>query len=98
MRAVLERLAELRFHRNPLEAVLRFLPQDTRSGKMDVDKDYQIDLIAYDQQENPISYSNFDLAGWRRDLRRELPLCLAHGQEKGRELGAFLLEMSRTAP
>ena len=86
MDVVLERLAELRFHRNPLEFVLRLLPESTRSMKVDPEKDYRIYVYAYDQRENPILYLNFDITEWRRDLRRELPLCLVHGQEKGREL------------
>ena len=97
MDVVLERLAELRFHRNPLEVVLRFFPESTRSVKIDLEKDYRIYLYAYDQRENPILYLNFDITDWHRDLRRELPLYLVQGQEKGRELGAFLLDLSRTA-
>lgn len=96
MDVVLERLAELRFHRNPLEVVLRLFPESTRSVKIDLEKDYRIYLYAYDQRENPILYLNFDITDWHRDLRRELPLYLVQGQEKGRELGAFLLELSRT--
>lgn len=95
MGVVLERLAELRFHRNPLEFVLRLLPESTRSMKVDPEKDYRIYVYAYDQRENPILYLNFDITDWHRDLRRELPLYLVHGQEKGRELGAFLLEMAQ---
>lgn len=95
MDVVLERLAELRFHRNPLEFVLRLLPESTRSMKVDPEKDYRIYVYAYDQRENPILYLNFDITDWHRDLRRELPLYLVHGQEKGRELGAFLLEMAQ---
>lgn len=83
---VLERLAELRLHRNPLEIVLRILPESTRSMKIDPERDYRIYIYAYGRRENPILYLNFDITEWRRDLRRELPLCLVHGQEKGREL------------
>ena len=95
MDIVLERFAELRFHRNPLEVILRFLPQGARSRKVEVEKDYQIFLFAYDQRKNPVLYLNFYITDWHRDLRRELPLYLVHGQEKGRELGAFLLEMAQ---
>ena len=35
MDAVLERLAELRFHRNPLEVVLPFLPWNLRTSKVE---------------------------------------------------------------
>ena len=97
MDSVLERFAELRFHRNPLEVVLRFFPQGARSRTVEVEKDYQIYLFAYDQRENPILYLNFYITDWHRNFRRELPLYLAQGQEKGRELGAFLLELSRSA-
>ena len=95
MDIVLERFAELRFHRNPLEVILRFLPQGARSRKVEVEKDYQIHLFAYDQRKNPVLYLNFYITDWHRGLRRELPLYLVHGQEKGRELGAFLLEMTQ---
>ena len=95
MDIVLKRFAELRFHRNPLEVVLRFLPQGARSRKVEVEKDYQIHLFAYDQRENPVLYLNFIINDWHRGLQRELPLYLVHGQEKGRELGAFLLEMTQ---
>ena len=97
MDIVLEQLAELRFQRNPLEFVLRLLPESARSMKVDPEKDYRIYVYAYDWRENPILYLNFDITDWHRDLRRELPLYLVQGQEKGRELGAFLLELSRTA-
>ena len=97
MDIVLEQLAELRFHRNPLEFVLRLLPESARSMKVDPEKDYRIYVYAYDRRENPILYLNFDITDWRRDLRRELPLYLVHGQVKGRELEAFLLEMSQNS-
>lgn len=95
MDIVLERFAELRFHRNPLEVILRFLPQGARSRKVEVEKDYQIHLFAYDQRKNPVLNLNFNITYWHRGLQRELPLYLVHGQEKGRELGAFLLEMTQ---
>ena len=65
--------------------------------KIDLEKDYRIYLYAYDQRENPILYLNFDITDWHRDLRRELPLYLVQGQVKGRELEAFLLEMSQNS-
>ena len=97
MDIVLEQLAELRFQRNPLEFVLRLLPESARSMKVDPEKDYRIYVYAYDWRENPILYLNFDITDWRRDLRRELPLYLVHGQVKARELEAFLLEMSQNS-
>ena len=80
---VLERLAELRFHRTPLEIVLRLLPESTRSMKIDPKRDYRIYVYAYDWRENPILYLNFDITDWHRDLRQKLPLYLTHGQERG---------------
>lgn len=96
MGAVLERLEELRFHRNPLEVVLRFLPQGDRTTEVDPEKDYRIDLCAYDGQDRPLWMLRFHINGWWRGLGRELPLYVSHGQEKGRELGAFLWEMSQS--
>nr|WP_326165362.1 hypothetical protein [uncultured Oscillibacter sp.] len=97
MDAVLERLEKLRFHRNPLEVVLRFLPQGDRITELDPEKDYQIDLYAYDGQDQPLWMLRFHINGWWRGFRRELPLYVFQGQEKGRELGAFLWEMSQSA-
>ena len=94
MGVVLERLAGLRFHRNPLEAILPFLPWNLRTSKVDLEEEYQILLHAYDQQEDPILYLNFNVSDWHWGQREQL-LHLVHGQEKGRELGAFLLEMTQ---
>ena len=95
MDAVLERLEELRFHRNPLEVVLRFLPQGDRTTRVDPEKDYQIDLFAYDRQSQPLWTLRFHINGWWRGFGRELPLYVSQGQEKGRNLGAFLWKMSQ---
>jgi hypothetical protein len=94
MDAVLERLAELRFHRNPLEVVLPFLPWNLRTSKVELEKEYQILFHAYDQLEDPVLYLNFNVTDWHWGQRERL-LHLVHGQEKGRELGAFLLEMAQ---
>lgn len=97
MDAVLERLEALRFHRNPLEVVLRFLPQGSRATEVDPEEDYRIDLYPYDRQDRPLGMLRFHIDGWRRGYGRELPLYVFQGQEKGRELGAFLWEMSQSA-
>lgn len=97
MDAVLERLEKLRFHRNPLEVVLRFLPQGDRITELDPEKDYQIDFYAYDGQNQPLWMLRFHINGWWRGFGRELPLYVFQGQEKGRELGAFLWEMFQSA-
>ena len=96
MDIALERLAELRFHRNPLEVIHPFLPWGLRTSKVELEKEYQIMLHAYDQLENTVLYLNFNVTDWHWGQREQL-LYLAHGQEKGRELGAFLLDLSRTA-
>ena len=96
MDAVLERLENLRFHRNPLEVVLRFLPQGDRVTEVDPEKDYKIDFFAYDRQSRPLWTLRFHINGWWRGFGRELPLYVSHGQEAGRELGAFLWEMSQS--
>lgn len=97
MDAVLARLEELRFHRNPLEVVLQFLPQGSRTTEVDPEKDYQIDFLAYDRQSQPLWMLRFHINGWWRGFGRELPLYAFHGQERGRELGAWLWEMSQTS-
>ena len=97
MDAVLERLEDIRFHRNPLEIVLQFLPQGDRTTEVDPEKDYRIQFFFYDGPGQIRGGLSFDLKDWRRwsFQRRELPLYVAHGQEKGRELGAWLWELSR---
>lgn len=97
MEAVLERLEELRFHRNPLEVLLQFLPQGSRTLEVEAEKDYQIDLFAYDEHNQPLGLLRFHINGWWRGLGRELPLYTFRAQEKGRELGAFLWEMSQSS-
>lgn len=98
MDAVLECLEELRFHRNPLEVILQFLPQGDRIAQVvDPEKDYQIDFYAYDRHNQPLWILRFRINGWWRGFRRELPLYVPHGQEKGRELGAWLWGIARPA-
>lgn len=96
MDAVMERLEMLRFRRNPLEVVLRFLPQGNRSTEIDPELDYRIIFTAYDQEYHPILTLNFEINGWYRFAgQRSLPLYISQEQERGRELGAFLWEMSQ---
>lgn len=95
MAAVLERLGELRFHRNPLEVILQFLPQGDRIAQVVSEKDYQIDLYAFDQRNQPLWMLRFHVDGWWRGFGRELPLYVSHGQEKGRELGDYLWRLSQ---
>lgn len=99
MDAVLERLEDIRFHRNPLEIFLQFLPQGTRTTKVDPEKDYSMDFSAFDRDGRLILNLRFQIQGWYRTawgLDRELPLYVFHGQEKGRELGAWLWELSHS--
>ena len=91
MEAVLERLEEIRFHRNPLEVVLRFLPQGTRVTEVDPEKDYRIQFFAYGEEGRFLRGLSFDLTYWRD--YRSLPLYVLHGQERGRALGAYLWEL-----
>ena len=95
MDAALARLEELRFHRNPLEVVLQFLPQGIRATEVDPENDYQIDFYAYDQHRQPLWMLRFHINGWWRGFGRERPLYVSHSQERGRELGAWLLEISQ---
>ena len=96
MDAVLERMEDIRFHRNPLEVVLQFLPQGTRTTEVHPE-DYRVHFYYYDEQSQLLGGFSFDLTYWRRwnFQQRDLPLYVLHGQEKGRELGAFLWEMTR---
>lgn len=96
MDAVLERMEDIRFHRNPLEVVLQFLPQGTRTTEVHPE-DYRVHFYYYDEQGQFLGGFSFDLTYWRRwnFQQRDLPLYVLHGQEKGRELGAFLWEMTR---
>lgn len=97
MDTVMERLETLQFHRNPLEVVLRFLPQGVRSTEVDPELDYRICFTAYDQSGQAILMLNFEINGWYRLVgHRSLPLYISQEQERGRELGAFLSEMSQT--
>lgn len=97
MDELLERLEEIRFHRNPLEVVLQFLPQGDRTTEVDPEKDYRIYFFAYDEQGHFSQCLQFDLTFWRHwnFQMRSLPLYVFQGQEKGRELGAWLWELSR---
>ena len=97
MDAVLERMEDIRFHRNPLEVVLQFLPQGTRTTEVDPE-DYRVHFYYYDEQGQLLGGFSFDLTYWYRGnfQQRDLPLYVVHGQEKGRELGAFLWEMIQT--
>ena len=96
MDAVLERMEDIRFHRNPLEVVLQFLPQGTRTTEVHPE-DYRVHFYYYDEQSQFLGSFSFDLTYWRRwnFQQRDLPLYVLHGQEKERELGAFLWEMTR---
>ena len=95
-RQLLERMEDIRFHRNPLEVVLQFLPQGTRTTEVDPE-DYHIYFHYYDEQGQLLGGFSFNLTYWYRwnFQQRALPLYVLHGQEKGRELGTFLWEMTR---
>lgn len=96
MDTVMERLEALRFRRNPLEVVLRFLPQGGRTVEIDPELDYRMNFTAYNQDNQPILILNFEINGWYRFVgQRSLPLYITQEQERGRELGALLWEMSQ---
>lgn len=95
MKELMEHLETLRFHRSPLEPLLRFLPSGGRASEVDPEKDYHVYLIAYTEEYDVLTQIDFFIDQWHYGPSAKLPLYLFKGQEKGRELGAFLWEMSQ---
>lgn len=86
MDELFSQLDGLRFHRNPLEVVLQFLPRDGGeiTGK-------SFNLYAYDQSGKEILELYFSGEHWRHQDR--LPLYTSHNEEEaGKSLGAWLWE------
>ena len=92
-------LEDLRFHRSPLEPLLRVLPPMGRGAARygeDGKKDYNLYLYFY----NATSEEEWDtllamqvwIGRWTYGPYLNLPLYVSHGREESRELGAFLME------
>lgn len=96
---VLAELEGLRFHRSPLEPLLRILPPmgggSIRYGE-DGKKEYDIYLFFYDirseEDWDTLLFLRFWIDRWSYGPYGNLPLYVSHGHEAGRELGAALWE------
>ncbi len=96
---LISRLEDLRFHRSPLEPLLRLLPTMGRSARnLDGETDYSIHLtfhrIRPQEEWEPLLSLMFWVDRWSYGPYNKLPLYVLHGQEKGRELGAWLWELA----
>lgn len=100
---VIAKLEHLRFHRSPLEPLLRILPPlgggSIRYGE-DGKKDYNIYLYFYDvrsgEEWDTLLVLHCWIDRWSYGPYLNLPLYVSHSQEAARELGAFLWEMTQT--
>ena len=90
MDELMERLESLRFHRSPLEPLLRILPPGGKVTEIDPEKDYRIYLIAFTEDDEVLTQMQFNYDAWNYGSTCTLPLFVSGGQEKGRELGAWL--------
>lgn len=96
---VLEELEGLRFHRSPLEPLLRLLPPMSggtiRHGE-DGKKDYNLYLYFYDTQSeeewDTLLALHVWIGRWSYGPYLNLPLYVSHGREVSRELGAILMD------
>lgn len=96
---VLTALEDLRFHRSPLEPILRLLPPMGGSAQsLDGETNYNIYLYFYDikseDEWDTLLSMQFCINRWSYGVYNHLPLYVSHGPEKGRELGAFLTELA----
>lgn len=99
MEDLMQHLESLRFHRSPLEPLFQILPTGITSIEVDPEKDYRIYLIAYSKGNQVLTQMQFDINRWTYyGPACPLPLFVSHGQEKGRELGAWLWEYSQENP
>ncbi|MBD5147334.1 MAG: hypothetical protein HDT19_00840 [Oscillibacter sp.] len=95
MEALTKRLEALRFHRSPLEPLLRVFPSGNRASVVDPEQDYHIYLAAYTEDYGLLTQIEFSIDQWSYGPAASLPLYLSRGQEQGRELGAFLWEITQ---
>lgn len=94
--ALIERLESIRFHRSPLEPLLRAFPWPFGSSReVDPEKDYRFYCIMFKENGETILQMEFSISDWSYGPACRLPLYVFNGQEKGRELGAWLWEMAQ---
>lgn len=94
--ALMERLESIRFHRSPLEPLLRAISWPFgRSWEIDPKKDYRFYCIMYNENGETIQQMEFWISDWSYGPACRLPLYVFNGQEKGRELGTWLWEMAQ---
>ena len=91
-------LEDLRFHRSPLEPLLRLLPPMGRSAARngeDGKKDYNLYLYFYsatsEEEWDTLLAMQVWIGRWTYGPYLNLPLYVSHGREESRELGAFLM-------
>lgn len=98
MEELMEQLQNLRFHRSPLEPLLKLLPSTGSSAKtIDAEQDYSFHLYFYSDGPEYISNIAFWIDKWSYDRYGSLPLYVSHGQERGREIGHLLDEIAKKA-
>ncbi len=90
---MMECLESLRFHRSPLEPLLRLLPPGGSGAKrVEPEKDYIFHLSFCKEDWEVVQTFEFFIDKWSYGPYGSLPLYLSRGQESGREVGALLLE------
>lgn len=95
MEELMEQLESLRFHRSPLEPLLKLLPSTGSSAKtIDAEQDYAFHLYFYSDKPEYILTIAFWIDKWSYDRYESLPLYISHGQDRGREIGHLLNEIA----
>lgn len=91
MEELMEQLESLRFHRSPLEPLLRLLPPMGSSAKtIDMEQDYSFHLYFHSDKSEYVLLVKFWIDEWSYGRYESLPLYVSHGQNRGREIGCFL--------
>lgn len=94
--ALIERLEAIRFHRSPLEPLLRAFPWPFGSSReVDPEKDDRFYYIMFKENGETILQMDFFMDEWSCGPACTLPLYVFKGQETGREMGAWLWEMAQ---
>ena len=95
MEELMQNLESLRFHRSPLEPLLKLLPSTGSSAKtIDAEQDYSFHLYFYSDKPEYILNVAFWIDKWSYDRYESLPLYVSHGQDRGREIGRLLDEIA----
>lgn len=96
MEELMEQLQSLRFHRSPLEPLLRLFPTMGSSAKtINAEQDYSFHLYFYSDKPEYILTIAFWIDKWSYDRWGGLPLYVSHGQDQGREIGRLLYEIAQ---